>query len=201
MTPVGSHQLVGTVRLSATPLDAAVGQSVDLTLFSDLPGYLQALGSFLLVVLFGAVILRQSKASVQHSLEALHERPYSAVLYGLAAYLIALAVGLYGFSQLGRIGVADTFLGVLVTLVLGCVLASLTAFGFLVVGTLIVDLQGHREPSYGLVLGASLSAIGWLVLSPAVGLAVWVLIASFGLGGAVRPWFHAERTVDTERAD
>jgi len=201
MTLVGIHRAVGTVSLGTTPLDIAVGQSVDVTTLSGLPGYLQAIGSFLLVVLFGGVILRQSEARVHRSLEALRERPYSAVPYGLVAYAVALAVGLYGFSQLGRVGVAGTFLGRLVALLLGGVLVSLTAFGFLVVGTLATDVQGQRRPTYGLVLGAALSAVGWLVLPTAGGLAVWVLVAAFGLGGAVRPWFHAERTVETERVD
>ncbi|MDS0261167.1 hypothetical protein NDI56_17340 [Haloarcula sp. S1CR25-12] len=196
MTVVGIHRSVGT-----TPPEPAVVQSVDVTAIGGLPGYLQAIGSFLLVVLFGGVILRRSEARVLRSLEALRERPYSAVPYGLVAYAVALAVGLYGFSQLGRVGVAGTFLGLLVALLLGGVFVSLTAFGFLVVGTLATDVHGRREPTYGLVVGAALSAIGWLLLPPAGGLAVWVLVAAFGLGGAVRLWVHAERTVETERAD
>jgi|AntRauTorcE11898_2_1112593.scaffolds.fasta_scaffold00156_20 hypothetical protein len=201
MTIVGIHRSVGSVPVGTTPPDLAVVQSVDVTALSGIPGYLQAIGSFLLVVLFGGVILRQSEARVHRSLEAIHERPYSAVPYGLVAYAIALAVGMYGFSQLGRVGVAGTFLGRLVALLLAGVVVSLTAFGFLVVGTFATDVQGQRRPTYGLVLGAALSAIGWLVLPTAGGLAVWVLVAAFGLGGAVRPWVHAERTVETERAD
>jgi len=196
MTVVGIHGSVGT-----PPPELAVVQSVDVTALGGLPGHLQAIGSFLLVVLFGGALLHWSEARVHRSLEALRERPYSAVPYGLVAYAVALAVGLYGFSQLGRVGVAGTVLGRLVALLLGGVIVSLTAFGFLVVGTLATDVQGQRQPTYGLVLGAALSAVGWLILPPAGGLAVWVLVAAFGLGGAVRVWFHAERTVETERAD
>lgn len=200
MTFVGTHQLVATVPVGTTPPNPAVVQSVDASALSGLPGYLQAIGSFLLVVLFGGVILRQSEARVHRSLEALHERPFSAVPYGLVAYAVALTVGLYGFSQLGRVGVAGTLLGRLVALMLGGAMVLLTAFGFLVVGTLATDVQGQRRPTYGLVLGAALSTIGWVVLPTAGGLAVWVLIASFGLGGVVRLWFQAERTVETEQA-
>lgn len=200
MSVVGIHQSVGTVALGTTPPAVAIGQSVDVSSLGGLPGYLQAVGSFLLVVLFGGVILRQSEARVHRSLDALQERPYSAVPYGLIAYVVALAVGLYGFSQLGRVGVAGTVLGQFVALSLGGVFVALTAFGFLVVGTLVTDIQGQRRPTYGLLLGAALSAVGWLLLPTAGGFAAWVLIAAFGLGGAVRVWFHAERTVETERA-
>ena len=201
MTLVGSWPPVATRSLGTTAPELLVGQSLDVTTLAGLPGYLQAIGSFVLMVLFGGGLLRWSEPRVCRSLEALHERPYSAAPYGLLAYLIALAVGMYGLSQLGRIGVAGTLLGRIGALLLIGVLLSLTAFGFLVVGTLITDVRGQRKPIHGLVAGAGLSAVGWLVLPTAAGLAVWVVVAAFGLGGAVRRWFHAERTVETERAD
>jgi hypothetical protein len=187
--------------LSTVPFGTAPDVAVDIVAVGSLPGYLQALVSFLLVGLFGAIVLRRSEGFLDRSIDALHERPYSAVPYGLVAYALALAVGLYGFSQLGRVGVAGTVLGVLVALLLSGVIVSLTAFGFLVVGTLLTDIQGQRRPTYGLVIGAALSAVGWLALPMTGGLLVWVVVAAFGLGGAVRRWFHAERTVETERAD
>lgn len=201
MTLGSLHASVTTVPLGTALADLAVGQAVDVAAIGGLPGYLQAIGSALLVLFFGGLILRRSVATVHRSVEGLHEGPYSAVPYGLVTYGVALAFGLYGFIQLGRVGVAGTLLGRLVALLLGSILASLTAFGFLVVGTLVTEIQGQRRPTHGLVLGAALSAIGWLVLPTAGGLAVWVLVAAFGLGGAVRLWVHAERTVETERVD
>lgn len=188
--------------LLAVPSRQAVTatQQVDVTALGGLPGPVKAVGSFLLVVLFGGVLLHRSEARVHRSLDDLLDRPYSAVPYGLLAYVLALAVGLYGLSQLGRVGVANTLLGRLVALFIVGAVVSLTAFGFLVVGTLVTGVGGKRRPTYGLLVGAGLSAVGWLVLPTAGGLAVWVLAAAFGLGGAVRRWFHAERTVETERS-
>lgn len=196
MTVVGLSRSVATV-----PFGTATDVAVDIAAFGGLPGYLQAVVSFLLVALFGGIILRRSEGLLDRSIDALQERPYSAVPYGLVGYALALAVGLYGFSQLGRIGVAGTPLGQLVALLLGGVIVSLTAFGFLIVGTLLTDIQGQRRPTTGLIIGAALSAVGWVILPKSGGLLVWVFIAAFGLGGAVRRWFHAERTVETERAD
>jgi len=153
------------------------------------------------VVAFGGLVLRLSEGRVDRSLDALYDQPYRAVPYGLMGYVIALTVGLFGLSQLSRAGVASTLVGRLVALILVGIVVALTAFGFLVVGTLVTDVQGQRRPTYGLLIGAALSAVGWLALPTAGGLAVWVLLAAFGLGGAVRRWFHAERTVETERAD
>ena len=64
MTLVGIHRSVGTVPFGTTPLDLSVGQSVDVTALSGLPGYLQAIGSFLLVVLFGAASWKAMEGEV-----------------------------------------------------------------------------------------------------------------------------------------
>lgn len=174
-------------------------QSVDVATIAGLPGPVKAAGSFLLVVLFGGVALRWSEPRVHRSLDALRDRPYIAAPYGLVGYAIAFTVGAYGLSQLGRLGVANTPLGRLVGLVLVGSLVALTAFGFLVVGTLLTEIRGQPRPVYGLVVGGVLSAVGWLVLPALWGVVVWVLVAAVGLGGGVRRWLHDERTVETER--
>jgi len=174
-------------------------QLFDVATIAGLPGLVKALGSFLLVLLFGAIVLRQSEARVHRSLDALRDRPYTAAPYGLLAYALAFTVGAYGLSQLGRLGVADTVLGSLVALLLSVALLALTAFGFLVVGTLVTSVQGQRRPMHGLVVGAALSSVGWLVLPALWGVTMWVLVAAVGLGGGVRRWVHDERTVETER--
>ncbi|GAB7010263.1 hypothetical protein JCM31271_22060 [Halorubrum trueperi] len=201
MSFVGVRQLAAGGSLAAPPSDAAVAQTLDIATLSGFPGHLKALASFLLVLAFGGVILRKSEARVDRSLEALRERPYSAVPYGLMGYVVSLAVGLLGLTQLSRLGVANTLLGRLVGVLLTGAVVSLTAFGFLVVGTLVTEMRGRRRPVHGLLVGAALSTVGWLALPTVGGLVVWILIAAFGLGGAVRRWFHAERTVQTERAD
>jgi len=201
MSLAGVQRLVIGGAIAALPSEAPVAQATDIASLSGLPGHLKALVSFLLVLAFGGVILRRSADRVEHSLDALRERPYSAVPYGLMGYVVSLAVGLLGLAQLSRLGVADTLLGRLAALSLAGAVVSLTSFGFLVVGTLVTDVRGRRRPIHGLLAGAALSAVGWLALPTAGGLAVWILVSAFGLGGAVRRWFHAERTVRTERAE
>ncbi|WP_276273229.1 hypothetical protein [Haloarcula litorea] len=201
MTSLGVRRPATALSLVAVVPGVAAAQPVDVATLDGLPGTVKAAGSFLLVAAFGVLYLRRAEPRVHRALDALLDRPYSAVPYGLFGYVLALAVGLYGLSQLGRIGVANTRLGQLLALLLVCAVVALTAFGFLVVGTLVTDVRGRRRPTYGLAVGAVLSAVGWLVLPTVGGLAVWVLVAAFGLGGAVRRWFHAERTVEAERAE
>lgn len=197
MTSVDLHGPVAAL----SPPGVAAALSVDVATVAGAPGPVQAVGSFLLVVLFGGAIRYRQSARLDRSVDALVDHPFSALPYGLFGYVLALVVGLSGITQLGRVGVVETVLGQGVALLLAAALMALTAFGFLVVGTLLTDLQGRRRPTVGILLGAALSGVGWLVL-PALGaISVWVVVAAFGLGGAVRRWFHAERTVETERAD
>lgn len=197
MTFLSLQQLVSGHPLVTLP---SVAQAVDVATLGSLPGYLKAIASFLLVTVFGGVTLMRSEAFLYRSVDALQDRPYSAVPYGLMAYVVALTVGLFGLSQLGRVAFAVPLVVQLLALVLLGAIVALTAFGFLVVGTLVIQVQGQRRPGYGLVLGGTLSAVGWLVLPTVGGFVASVLVAAFGLGGAVRRWFHAERTVETERA-
>ena len=197
MTFLSLQQLVIGRSFATLP---SVAQAVDVATLGNLPGYLKAIASFLLVTAFGGVILIRSEPFLRRSVDALQDRPYSAVPYGLMAYVVALPVGLFGLSQLGRVAFAGPLVVQLLALVLLGAIAALTAFGFLVVGTLVTQVQGQRRPGYGLVLGGVLSAVGWLALPTVGGFVASVLVAAFGLGGAVRRWFHAERTVETERA-
>ncbi|MBV0926201.1 hypothetical protein KTS45_18500 [Halomicroarcula limicola] len=194
-----SRRLTAGLSLLAIVPGVVAGQSSGLPVVTGTSGAVRAVGSFALVLLFGGAVLYRHEGFVDRSLDALVDRPGVAVFYGLMAYLIVLAVGLYGISQLGRVGVADTLLGRLAVVCILAAIMLLTGFGFLVVGTLVTDLWGHHRPVYGLVVGAGLSAIGWLVLPVIGGLAVWVVLAAFGIGGATRLWYHAERSVDVER--
>jgi MFS family permease len=201
MTLVGARSLASSDSLAASPSAATVAQTLDAAALAGLPGYQKALASFAVVLLIGGVLLRTSADRVDRSLEALREGPYSAVPYGVGGYAVVLAVGGFSLSQLRRAGVASTLLGRLAAMVIVGVCVSMTAYGFLVVGTLVTEVGGRRRPVRGLFVGAALSAVGWLVLPTVGGLVVWVLTAALGIGGATRRWFHAERTVATERAD
>jgi hypothetical protein len=187
----------GAWALAVLP-GVAVAQPVETDLITGASGPLRAAASFALVLAFGGLVLYRWGGLVDRSIDALVDRPKIAVLYGLVAYLIVLAVGFYGLSQLGRVGVASTPVGSAGFLGIGAAVMLLTGFGFLVVGTLLTDLRGRRRPDHGLVIGAALSAVGWLVLPLVGALAVWVVVAAFGIGGSTRRYLHAERTVETE---
>jgi len=198
VSDVGRRLVVAASVLGSVP-GVAAAQPLSPTVVTDLSGPVRALGSFALVLLFGGALLVRYGEFVDESLDALIDSPYAAVPYGLMAYGVVVLVGLYGISQLGRVGVANTVLGQLGVVAILTVVVVLTALGFLVVGTLLTDLSGRRRPTRGLVLGAVLSAVGWVALPFAGGLAIWVVVAAFGIGGTTRRWFHAERTVETER--
>jgi hypothetical protein len=70
---------------------------------------------------------------------------------------------------------------------------ALAGLGFLVVGTLVTELNGPRQPWTGLVVGAAASAVAWLVLPTLAGVVAWFLVTAVGIGGATRKWVHATR--------
>ncbi|WP_254280524.1 hypothetical protein [Haloarcula marina] len=194
-------RLVAALSVVAVLPSVAAAQSLDPSVVGDASGPVRAVASFALVVASGGVVLLRSEDRVHRALDALLARPSRAVPYGLLAYVLVLAVGLYGLSQLIRVGVVSTVLGRAAAILLVVAVVFVTGFGFLVVGTLLTDLQGRRRPRYGLLIGAALSAGCWAVLPLLGGVVVSAVVASFGIGGATRRWFHAERTVERERAN
>ncbi|MEF8841186.1 MAG: hypothetical protein V5A62_06115 [Haloarculaceae archaeon] len=189
----------------ADPVRATAGnglqqsvQPVDPAILAEAPGMAWAAASFALVLLFGGGLLYRYGSFVDRSVDASMDRPYVAVAYGVMAFGLVAFVGGYAASQLTRVGVGGT--GLLLVVVGGVVLVALVlgALGFLVVGTLVTDVQGRRRPWHGLVLGAALSAVGWLLLPLVGGGLAWVLLAAFGIGGPTRLWFHTPRRVDPE---
>jgi MFS family permease len=172
-------------------------QPVDPATLAGTPGAAWAAASFALVLLFGGGLLYRYGSFVDRSVDASMDRPYVAVAYGVMAFGLVAFVGGYAASQLIRVGVGGTGL---LLVVVGVVLVALVlgALGFLVVGTLVTDVQGRRRPWYGLVLGAALSAVGWLLLPLVGGGLAWVVLAAFGIGGPTRLWFHTPRRVDPD---
>lgn len=159
---------------------------------------IRAAVSFLLVVAFGGGIIVRRRDLVDRAIEDTMARPAAAVPYGLAAYGLAAFAGLYANDLLTRVGLAGPPMGYLAAAVLVAGLSFLGGLGFLVVGTIVTDLFGGRRTRSGLLVGATLSAVGWLVL-PTVGAAlVWVAIASVGVGGRTRTWIHSSRTVPAD---
>ena len=177
---------------------AAVAQPVEPSVVLEGPGVVRAAGSFGLVLLLGAGLVYRYGGFLDRSVDAALERPRISVLYGLMAFGLVSFGGGYASSQLARLGGTFSLVGAGAMALVALALASL---GFAVVGTLITDVQGRRRPWYGLVLGAGISSVGWLVLPPLGGLLAWILIASFGLGGPTRKWFHTPRRVESGAND
>lgn len=196
MRPVVGRRSVRVV-LAFLPGTASAGP-VDPTGLAEASGAVRAAASFALVLLFGGVLLYRYRGFVDRSTDASFERPRVAVVYGLMAFGLVAFGGVYVFSQLARLGGTVSLVGLGAMALVALTLASL---GFAVVGTLITDVQGRRRPWHGLVLGAGISSVGWLLLPPLGGLLAWILIASFGLGGPTRKWFHTPRPVEAGAED
>ncbi|MDS0222401.1 hypothetical protein NDI54_13720 [Haloarcula sp. S1AR25-5A] len=191
---------VGSLALSVLGLPAEPGSLVvgQLGPATELSRPLRALVSFVVVLVIGALVLRLRRDSLDEAIDAISDSPATAVLYGVAGYVIVGIVALYGTTTLAQMSVAGGILVRLGIIIGGAFLLILTAFGFLVVGTLLTQLLRGRHPARGLLLGASLSAITWVLFSPAGSIVSSLAIAAFGIGGSARVWIHSERTVETE---
>lgn len=174
----------------------ATAQPVLPSVVAEAPGVFRAAGSFVLVLLFGGVLVYRYRDLVDESVDASMDRPHLAVVYGLLAFGFVVFAGGYALSQLARLGVDGTTLALVGTSAVGAVTLTLAGLGFVVVGTLLTGVEGRRRPWYGLILGAGISSVGWLVLPALGGLLAWVVLASFGIGGRTREWFHPPRRVE-----
>ncbi|WP_280535864.1 hypothetical protein [Halopenitus sp. POP-27] len=154
--------------------------------------------SFLLVVAFGGGIIVRRRGLLDRAIADTMARPAAAVPYGLAAYGLAAFAGLYANDLLTRLGLAGPPMGYLAAAVLVVGLSFLGGLGFLVVGTIVTDLFGGRRARSGLLVGATLSAVGWLVLPTVGAVLVWVAVAAVGVGGRTRTWVHSSRTVPAD---
>jgi hypothetical protein len=183
--------------LAATVVNPVVGQ-LEPGVATDLSRPLRGLVSFVLVLIAGAVVLRLRRNYVDESIDAIADSPATAILYGIAGYVIVGIVALYGATTLARLSVAGGIFVRIVILISSAFVLLLTSFGFLVVGTLLTDILRRRQPALGLLIGASLSAVSWILLSPTASIVSSLAIAAFGIGGSARLWIHSERTVETE---
>jgi hypothetical protein len=165
---------------------------------AGLPGPARGALSFAVVLVVGVGLLSLRPATVERAVDRAAEGSPLAVVYGVVAFGLVALVGSYGLSQGARVGVDAATLRLVGTLVVGLALSALGAFGYLVVGTLLTQIEGARRPWLGAAVGAVVSALPWLALPALPALAVWTLVAAVGLGGPTRHYVHAERTVETE---
>ncbi|MFB6223445.1 MAG: hypothetical protein ABEH86_07210 [Haloarcula sp.] len=187
-----------TVAGLATTMGTPIVGQVESGVVTDLSRPIRGVVAFVLVLVAGALILRLRESYVNESITAILDSPATALLYGIAGYVIVGIVGLYGATTLARLSVAGGVFVRLMILISSAFVLGLTGFGFLVVGTLLTDILRNRQPTLGLLIGAVLSAVMWVLFSPAGSIVSSLAIAAFGIGGSARLWIHSERTVETE---
>lgn len=175
-----------------------VAQSLGPSVLVEVPGSYRAVGSFVLVLLAGALVLYRSERFVDRSIDASMERPHISVLYGFIAFGLVVFVGFLILSQLTQLGVTIPVVSYVAMGLVGLAMILLAGLGYAVVGARLTELWGPRQAWNGLVFGAALSAVGWLLLPIFAGTVTWVAGAAFGIGGPVREWIHEERTVESE---
>lgn len=175
-------------QVTADGLLAAVGSS----------GPLRGVLSALVVLALALAVLRLRGPTVDRAVDRTAEGSPVAVVYGLVAFGLVALVGGYGLSQVARVGVGAWVLRPAGVAVVGGALATLGAFGYLVLGVYLTDLVGGRSPLLGALCGAVVSALPWLVLPALPALGGWMLLAAVGLGAPARRYIHGERTVATE---
>ncbi|PSP85007.1 hypothetical protein BRC83_03615 [Halobacteriales archaeon QS_1_68_17] len=188
--------VAGLAGLAAGP-GVVAGQTLDPSAVAAAPSFVRVAGGFLLVLVFGGVLRWQFEARVVRAVEVSTDRPLNSILYGTFAQVAVLFLGVYVISQLGQVGVGGRAVDA-VALVTGVFVMTLAGFGFTVVGIFLVRTAGERRLSVGVVVGAGLGAVVWLLPSFLLGLLAWVAVVGLGVGGPTREWLHASQTeVDT----
>ncbi|MFC7046133.1 hypothetical protein ACFQH6_12560 [Halobacteriaceae archaeon GCM10025711] len=188
-------RLLGTASVLAVLPGVAAAQTVGPSLVTDASMLARVAGSFVLVLLFGWVLLTLSEEFVDHAVALSTASPAKSIVYGLVALIIVVFFGLYIITQLSQVSAPAVDV---VTVALGVLLLTLTSFGFTVVGVKLTEVAGERRHRLGVAVGAAISGVVWLVPVFPLALAVWLLVASFGVGGPTEEWLHAARDVDID---
>lgn len=197
---IGRWPAVATgLVLPGLVVPGVAGGATDPSMLLETP-WLRMLLSFLLVVPVGWAMLVRYEGLVDQWREASMDRPFVSLFYGLFGHILVVFVGGVVWLQLLSLGVDLTALLVVGAVALGAVMLGLAGLGFAVVGTSLTELGGMGHRWHGLVVVATVGAVGW-VLPVVGGLAVWSLLVAAGIGGATRKWVHSERTVEAEIED
>jgi hypothetical protein len=165
---------------------------------AELSASVRSVLSFAVVLLAGVAFLRWRGPMVDRAVDRTVEGSPVAVVYGVVAFVLVVVIAAYGLTQVARLGASGTVLRTVGELVGGAALVALSAFGYLVLGVYLTEVEGARRPLLGALVGAVLSALPWLVLSTLPALAAWALLSAVGLGSPTRHYIHGDRTVATE---
>ena len=142
------------------------------------------------VLLIGAIVLVWDRSRIDRATVSSTTRPLYSLAHGLAAHVVIVFGAVYAANQLGPLEIAGrsaASVGMLAGIVLLLVVA---AFGFTVVGTIVVEYGLSRGSWTGLVAGAVLAAVA-ASLPLLYGGLLWLLLVSMGIGGPIRLWFNA----------
>jgi hypothetical protein len=189
MGPTETAAIAGAAEL---PAGAATGV-LDPTVLADAPVALRAAVAFVLILLFGAVVLSLREGVVHRAVDASLERPLLSMGYGVVAQGVLVFLGAYGYGQLLRFGSIGSVVGAAGLWVTIAGALALSALGLAVVGAAATEAAGKRQPWPGLAIGAGVGAAAWLVPSIGLALLAWVLVVAAGIGGSTRMWFHSSR--------
>lgn len=173
-----------TGRVAAQPVDpvAAAQSSVAV----------RVVGAFLLVLVFGGIVLYRDEAFVDRAVDASMESPLTSIVYGVFAQGGVVFLGGYVWSQLARIGAVGSLAGNVGGILVLVASLTLAGLGLTVVGAGITEAAGERQLWPGLAIGAGTGAAAWLAPTLAVGLALWVVLVGLGIGGPTKNWIHGQ---------
>jgi hypothetical protein len=197
MRPSVGRLLAVATGLALLP-GAAGAQPLGPSTVVDASPSVRAVASFVLVMLAGGLLLARYGGFVDRSVDSSKERLLLSVVYGAIAYGLVAFGCAYAYSQLVRLGVGGTALSTVAVVAVGLLVLGMAGLGFVVVGTLLTELGGQRQPWTGLVVGAAVSAVAWLALPLVAAVAAWFVVTAVGIGGSTRKWVHAEQAPRVE---
>lgn len=180
---------------------AAVAQVGDPSALLGLSGPAYAGLSFLLILIASVVLLDRREQTVDRAVDRAIEGLPLAAVYGVIPFASVVFIGGYVLSQTARVGVTNRILVWVLGTAVAVAIVTFAGLGYLVVGAYVTELEGERRLWTGAAVGATLSALPWLVLPALPALATWAVVAAVGLGGTTRKWVHGERTVESEARD
>lgn len=187
--------LAGAGSLSASALAAL--QVFDPGVLNETNVVVRAITAFLIVVVFGAVLLIRRETYVSQSVDAVVSMPLRAIGYGLVAHFGLALIVAYLASQLSPLRISGVNVGN-VSLLLGIVaLLAVAAAGFTVVGSTVFTLWGQPNAWAGLILGGMVAG-GVVLGQPTVAAVLWLGLVSLGIGGSIRNWMHASALDDIQ---
>jgi len=195
----GRSRVVLTTLTAVTLLPGVVAsQPLDPTAVADVSTPIRAVGSFLLVLLFGGSLLTFSEGFVDRSVDASMESPLRSIAYGALAQIGLVLVGTYAVGQLAGLGSGNPIVGLVAFWVLALAWLALAGFGFTVVGAGLTEAAGTRQLWSGLAIGAAIAAFVWMLPTVLLGALASVVVVSIGIGGPTKRWLHASMDGDAE---